>query len=282
MRKIIFATIFLLLGGCSSQFVYNNMDWMIHWYLDDYIDLNKAQRNVFDERFAVWHSWHRKEELVKYREQLNSIRALVESNTFTQDNLQAQFDQIRGHWEHLRGHIAPDLAAMASSLSDEQVKSMFEALAKDNKEEQDKQDLLYEKTEQERMDKRQKDIEQNLSEWVGKLSDEQKSIIAGYVPQFRSNWQEWINYHKTVQGKAEAIFATRKENPAFKEELLTLMTDPEAYRSEKMVANSEFNGRLYSALIADISKSLTDKQRKKLLHKLDGYIEDITDLIGDD
>ena len=281
MRKLFLISIFLLLGGCSSTFVYNNLDWMVHWYVDDYIDLDKSQRKTFDKKFEIWHSWHRKEELGKYKAQIEQIKNKIENNQLTEDYMQSQFDLIREHWISIRGRIVPDLAEMALFLSEKQVTALFDELAEDNKEEQEKHDELYAKSDEERLKKRQKDIEENLKEWVGKLTEEQKGIVAKYVPQFRSNWQEWIIYHKTVLVKAKTMFEGRSDNAAFKDELIQLMSNPESYRHPKMVENSEFNGALYTALVVEISGTLTGKQRKKLFRKLDGYIDDISDLIED-
>ena len=37
----------LLLGGCSTTFTYNQLDWLIPWYVDDYVDLSRDQKQEF-------------------------------------------------------------------------------------------------------------------------------------------------------------------------------------------------------------------------------------------
>ena len=43
-RKFLLIFALLLLGGCSSTtFIYNRLDFILPWYLDDYVELNRAQ-----------------------------------------------------------------------------------------------------------------------------------------------------------------------------------------------------------------------------------------------
>ena len=44
MRHIVL-TILLLVSvtGCSSKFAYNNLDWLVYWYVDDYIEFSDQQ-----------------------------------------------------------------------------------------------------------------------------------------------------------------------------------------------------------------------------------------------
>ena len=83
MRKFWIVIFALILSACSSQFAYNNLDWLIHWYLDDYIDLNKAQKQSFDGEFEKWMQWHRTEELQKYQQHLQELRILLNEEAIT-------------------------------------------------------------------------------------------------------------------------------------------------------------------------------------------------------
>ena len=56
----------LLLGGCSTSFTYNHLDWLIPWYVDDYVDLSRDQKQFLKGELAPILEWHREEELVRY------------------------------------------------------------------------------------------------------------------------------------------------------------------------------------------------------------------------
>lgn len=281
MKKWLCAVMILFLTGCSSQFVYNNMDWMIHWYLDDYIDLNKAQKQLFDQHFTVWHAWHRQEELTKYAVQIKEIKAMIESDSLSEEAMAKHFEGLRGHWVSLRSRIAPDLATMAESLNEKQIQHLFAHLEKENAEREEEQNEFLQKSDEERMEVRVNDIKENLSEWIGKLNKQQIELIKTYAPQFRSNGREWLKYRRLVQEHAHDLFRNKASDPEFKSKLLAIMSDPESYRHQSLIENSEHNGEIYTAMVVELSQQLTQKQKKRLLRKLDGYIEDFEDLSED-
>ena len=35
-------------SGCAVKLVYNQLDWLIPWYLSDYLDMNGEQDDFFD------------------------------------------------------------------------------------------------------------------------------------------------------------------------------------------------------------------------------------------
>ena len=48
----------LLLGACSSTtFVYNRLDFILPWYVDDYAELNTQQDAYLDELLAPRHQF---------------------------------------------------------------------------------------------------------------------------------------------------------------------------------------------------------------------------------
>jgi len=61
MKKLWLVLGFLVLTGCSSKLAYNNLDWLIYWYMDDYVELNDSQEAIFDIKLEGWIDWHREE-----------------------------------------------------------------------------------------------------------------------------------------------------------------------------------------------------------------------------
>nr|WP_257713444.1 hypothetical protein [Vibrio neptunius] len=43
-------TLCFALTGCSTKFVYNNMDWLLVEYLEDFVELNDEQEELVSEK----------------------------------------------------------------------------------------------------------------------------------------------------------------------------------------------------------------------------------------
>ena len=277
MKKICFVAL-LLLSGCSSQFAYNNLDWLVHWYLDDYIDLNKPQKNAFDERFAQWHQWHREAELENYVSHLNDLKDLLLEGDISTETVSEQFTRARGHWLRLREHIAPDVARLARLLSDEQVEAMFASLEENNVEDEAER---RGKSKEELSERFKERFEEQLQDYFGRLTEQQKLIVAEYARQVVPNRLEWLTYRRSVQSAAQELLMQR-EADTFENDFLILLTQPESYQHPQYIANLEHNRSVFSALVVEIYPTITEKQRKRLFRKIDSYIDDFSDLSLDD
>ena len=56
----------VLLSACSNTFLYNQLDWIVPWYVDDFVDLNRQQRQDLKTQVRELLTWHRGEELATY------------------------------------------------------------------------------------------------------------------------------------------------------------------------------------------------------------------------
>ena len=132
MKKIALLFLILVLSGCSTKFVYKNLDWLTYWYVDDYVDLNQQQKEVFDAYLNDWLDWHRREELPQYVAQLEEIKAEVVKDQMRIERLLSHRDDVQTHWHTLRARVVPDIVSMAPMLESEQIASLFEALEERN------------------------------------------------------------------------------------------------------------------------------------------------------
>ncbi|MDP2324334.1 MAG: hypothetical protein Q8N51_09930, partial [Gammaproteobacteria bacterium] len=56
----------LFLGGCVVRVVYNQLDWLTLWYVDDYFDLDGTQKAEAGKLIASTLAWHRSSQLPHY------------------------------------------------------------------------------------------------------------------------------------------------------------------------------------------------------------------------
>ncbi len=276
--RIAIVAILLLLSGCSSQFAYNNLDWLVYWYIDDFVELDRGQKKEFDVYIEDWLRWHRGEELNKYVAHLQRIRAYIDQGEVSAEIIKTELESGRSHWLRLREQLTPGLVEFALRLNQEQVDSLFDELEDQN---QEREEDLAERSEAERKEKLEDNLNDRIRDYIGKLSSSQKQIIASYVPLFRSNTADWLDYRRLIQTKAKALFQQDLEPEAFQQQLQSLMLNPEQYRTQVFVENMEYNRETYAALISELSATLSAKQKARLLRELDGLIEDLQELSED-
>ncbi|MED5235309.1 MAG: DUF6279 family lipoprotein [Pseudomonadota bacterium] len=275
MRSLLVVVFIIFLTSCSSKLAYNNLDWWVYWYMDDYIELKDEQEEQFDAHLQNWLSWHKKSELTRYKAQLEDIKKQIQNDTLNSSIVYNNLELARSHWERVRDEVSPELAAIAKTLDDEQVVTLFAALEKDNKEEEEERQEALEKSEAERLKDRIERIQETISERIGDLSKEQKQIVSTYAQQFISTGDAWIKYRRNIQNAARKLFVSRKQNERFEQELVSLMQNPDNYKSDVYKQSSAHNMTVTATLLAEIFSTLSEKQRQTLIENVDELIETV-------
>tara|TARA_Y100000033_G_scaffold10465_1_gene9582 strand:- start:1227 stop:1973 length:747 start_codon:yes stop_codon:yes gene_type:complete len=243
--------------------------------MDDYIELKDEQEEKFDAHLQNWLSWHKKSELTRYKAQLEDIRKQIQNDTLNSSIVYNNLELARSHWERVRDEVSPELAAIAKTLDDEQVVTLFAALEKDNKEEEEERQEALEKSEAKRLKDRIERIQETISERIGDLSKEQKQIVSTYAQQFISTGDAWITYRRNIQNAARKLFVSRKQNERFEQELVVLMQNPDNYKSDVYKQSSAHNMTVTATLLAEIFSTLSEKQRQTLIENVDELIETV-------
>ena len=280
MRALLVLFFIMFLASCSSKLAYNNLDWWIYWYMDDYIELKDEQEEKFDDYLQNWLRWHKTSELKRYQSQLIDIKRQVKEGSLDSSSVYEHLVNARSHWERVRDEVSPELAEIAKTLDDEQVVSLFAALEKDNKEEEEERQEALEKTEKQRLEDRVTRIEETISERIGKLTSEQKQIVRTYASQFIPTGEEWLKYRRNIQDAARKLFVTRKFNNDFERDLVALMQNPDSYKTAIYKQSSAHNMTVTATLISEVFSTLTDKQRETLLENIEDLIKTVDNFKG--
>ena len=280
MRSLLVLFFLIFLTSCSSKLAYNNLDWWVYWYMDDYIDLKDEQEEKFDIYLKNWLNWHKESELTRYKAQLESIKSQIQNDTLDFNSVYSNLELARAHWERVRDEVSPQLAEIAKTLDDEQVVSLFAALEKDNKEEEKERHETLNKSEKERLEERIERIEEAISERIGKLTSEQKQIVSTYATQFVPTGGEWLTYRRKIQNAARKLFVTRKSNDSFEAELTILMQNPDSYKSDIYKQSSAHNMTVSATLVSEIFTTLTNKQREVLVDNIEDLIDTVEKFQG--
>ena len=267
----------ILLSGCSFSFVYNNLDWWVNWYLDDYVVLDKAQQEKFDNSFERLHHWHRQTQLIRYAEQLKLLKQQV-NDGISAEQLSEHLKGMNSHWVNVREQAKPDLIELTYLLSSEQRTELIESLEERNKE------IIEEREERTREEwVKQECISQQkeFREWVGKLTKTQKNTICEMSGEFQSTFDYWIGYRKLwLQGFTESL-DTNIDKSMYQQLFAELIANPEKLRSDEYNQVREKNNQAFANIFHYMMNNLTQKQLKRFNKRLQNYIDDFIELSED-
>ncbi|NVZ58166.1 hypothetical protein HX797_18040 [Pseudomonas edaphica] len=262
---VVLLTLSLLLAGCNRVgLAYRNLDVIIPWTLNDYLDMNAGQKSWFNDTLKEHLAWHCTTQLPGYLDWLDRLQQMVDNNQITDAALQARTTEAKQAIAEVAREITPSAIQLLQGLDDQQVKDMGDALAKDLRKREDeylKPPLAQQiKERAERMSKR-------LVAWMGPLSPSQQNRVTAWSIALGEQNQEWIG--NRAHWQAQFIDALQQRHSAdFPQKIQQLLVDRESlwtpqYRTA--YAQTEAAAR---SLIIDLMAESTAQQRQTLTQKI--------------
>ncbi|AUG39764.1 hypothetical protein CXP47_07655 [Pseudomonas chlororaphis] len=255
----------LVLTSCNRVgLAYRNLDVIIPWTLNDYLEMNREQKIWFNERLKEHLSWHCGTQLPGYLDYLDRLQQMVERNQVNDAELQEFTREAKQAIAQTAHAIAPSAIELLRGLDDQQVAEMKAAFAKDMRQRRSK--YLKSPLEQqirlraERMDKR-------LTTWLGPLTPEQTQRVADWSTSLGEQNQLWLANRANWQAQFSAALEQR-QNSDFDKRIERLLVDRESFWTpayRQAYANSEQASR---NLLVDVMAQSTPTQRKHLRNKL--------------
>ena len=170
------------MAGCGPRYIYPHLNWLVPWYVSDYISLDATQKNMLQKRLLKQLDWHCRTQLPTYAEMLRTI-----GREFANADQAVDFSKIRSYslklmklWRELMQQIGPDITDILIIASDEQIDELFDNLAKQNREySKENVDLPP----AELSENRQKRMHKRLKYWITAPTTEQKEVISSWSKQ---------------------------------------------------------------------------------------------------
>ena len=128
IRLTTVAVLALFISACSSTtFFYNRLDFLIPWYLDRYVDLDREQDRFLDRQLAPFLAWHREEELPRY------LTLLEETEQALDEPVTAQMIEdlslsVEAAYERVEVRGLEWMISLGEQLSDEQLAEFIDEL----------------------------------------------------------------------------------------------------------------------------------------------------------
>lgn len=267
----------VMLSGCVVRVVYNQLDWLALWYVEDYFDLDRAQEEQARQLIGRTISWHRETQLPRYAALLRTVLGGI-SPPVEAAFLAERYAEVVALWDDLLRQVAPDFAGLLRSLSDEQVEELFGNLADENRElEEDYSGISRE----ERRAKQDKAIIKAFKRFTGRLSPEQEVLVRTRTARFHDLSADWIRRREAWQMEFRALMTGRNADPLFAERITNLLLNPNQFDGpgyrKRVLENQQSSFRLVAAVLS----SLSPKQAEHLRNQLDTYARDFDALVRD-
>jgi disulfide oxidoreductase YuzD len=256
---------------------YPNLDWLIPWYVDDYISLNQEQRRFLDKRLIHALDWHCQTQLPAYGQTLKDLASDLDDPhlPLSVERLHAYADQLKILWRVIKMQIGPEMAEILATASDEQLAELFENVEQRNNTFKAKYvDIPLDQLEQ----KRNKKMIKRIKRWFSQITPVQKQAVADWSAEIRPLAADGLNHRQRVTAELRNLLARRQDSPDFKSAFVDLLVNIDQRRSAHYQNNIDVNTDLTLKLLAKIERSLTSSQRSYLLGRINALSADFEKL----
>ena len=275
----ILITVFLVLSlsACMGiKFTYNNLDWLVPWYVEDFIELTDGQEELFEQEFTELWLWHRTTELPKYVESLKRLEADIADKAMSMEKLIAYQDEASDHYQVTATRVISEGIDLLSTLTDEQMEEITEIVTEEMA---DYEERVMEGDNEKRIKDRIKRTEKNFRKWIGKLTNKQKGLIEQWGSSYESLSEYRLAYMKVSRAAFFEAMEKRSDKEYLKERLLFLTMERDQLHTEEHLEARTRNRDRSKQLTLAIEASLTKKQRKRLLNRIRNYRESFEELV---
>ena len=273
MRGLSWCLIVLTLSGCSAtQFIYNRVDILVRWYLDDYVSLDREQQVRFDARLETLLDWHRREELPAYVALLDDALTILDDGV-PLDDTRAMADRIEEAAIRFQDPFLELLLSTGQDLTPEQMQQFVDVLMSKQEEFEDdrlaRSDAEYREDLEARFDKQ-------LSRYLGSLTAEQTNRIAVGVAEMTRLDRFWLQDRRVWITDLSAMLL--EEAPDWPDQVRALIARRDDALLPAYREGIDHNGEVILQLSRDVLIARTDKQDRKLRGRVQSLRDDLAAL----
>ncbi|WP_125970510.1 DUF6279 family lipoprotein [Pseudomonas lactis] len=263
---MVLLTLSLVLAGCNRVgLAYRNLDVIIPWTLNDYLDMNAGQKSWFNDTLKEHLAWHCTTQLPGYLDWLDRLQQMVDSNQVTDAALQTRTVEAKQAIAEIAREITPSAVQLLQGLDDQQVKDMSDALAKDLRKRQD--EYLTPPLAQQIKDRAER-MSKRLDAWIGPLSTGQQNRVTAWSIELGAQNQAWIG--NRAHWQAQFIEALQQRHSAdFPQKIQQLLVDRESLWTPQYRAAYAQTEAAARSLLVDVMAQSSAAQRLKLTQKID-------------
>ncbi|TBU72063.1 hypothetical protein DNK06_22945 [Pseudomonas daroniae] len=248
----------LLVSACSqTSLAYRNLDWVIPWRVNQYLDLDSQQKAWFKPRLQAHLDWHCSAELPRYVDWLQHTQDLLQEPAPDAGQLEAQMVEAEQAFHSIVQQTNPTAVSLLGALRPEQVERLYARMEKDNLE--DRQEFLEPPLETQ-ISERAERLEKRLRPWFGQLNDAQRARIAEWASERRDQNRQWLENRTRWQSEFRAVLDARGDAD-FPERMTQVLENRRGAHDERATQAYQESRQALAALFSDLLAAADDKQR---------------------
>jgi hypothetical protein len=265
----------LLITACSRLgLAYRNLDWLVPWRLNDYLNLDRQQQAWLKPRLQNHLKWHCSVELPRYLDWLQTTERILAQPQPDSGQLLEQFGQFDDALKRLSVEITPTSIALLRGLSAQQISELYAALDEDNQE--DREDFLEPPLAVQISERRER-MQERLRPWLGRLNSAQTANIADWATGLGEQNRLWLENRLLWQRQLRRVVAAR-ESADFAPQMTRLLQQREAFYSEEYRASYGRSRQALATLFSQVLSAADESQRERLGHRLRDLRNDLSEL----
>jgi hypothetical protein len=272
-RTVSLVICLLWLQACSNTFIYNQLDWLIPWYVNDYVDLTRLQRTDLKVELKSTLRWHRAEELASYVLIFDRIEQDLQ-HPVTAATVQSWANLALAAWERVEARMLPLAFELGADLSEEQMRGFIEKLWEQQEEFEEE---YLQRDELEYVEDGYETLEENIREFLGRLSPEQKQLLQLAAESLRRFDYAWLEERRAW---LEELQGYLQREPGWQQAILDAIEVREQARDTRYSEEYLYNQGVINGAIAGALNLRSDKQSARLQRALDRFREDLNTLIA--
>ncbi len=265
LRNLLPIALTLLLTGCSSfGFLFERLDWLTVWQLDNMFDLTDEQEELIRPDIIEIREWLRQDGFTSIINELNKSVELWQNNQL-EDAFQQFEVSSRALSKTFIIKLLPLVRSLAMSINEDNAEYYREYCL-----EKQEEWFSYAESTETKVDSRV----DYLETWFGHISDVQVAIVTEHIHLYPDELQ--IRIDNNNRWREKMIAASLSRDTATLEKWITT---PELLWSKQYAALHESNQGAIKAMLAQLTPTLTKKQQQFAKERVVGWIDDMNDVI---
>jgi hypothetical protein len=269
----------LVLAGCMFRLVYPRLDTIAVWQLDRMLRLDRQQERWLSARLEERLSWHRRHELPRWRDWLQAVRDDVAAGRMDAERHAEHRRRLDELFQHTAAGFVDVLVTLAARLDDRQVARFFERY--DERTEELEEELADTST-GEWLEVRREEAEEQAEKWLGRLTPEQQAILGEWTRETPDWRPQTIETRRRWRAALAESLAARADPARLRAATERMLREPESLHSPAYREIVEAHEARIRALHLKLLETSGDDQRRHLVEKIQGWLDDVAALCAAD